>query len=54
MDMQGAVLYRKPHEVTNRYQLIDINLQGASSGLYIIQILDTAGKQLAVEKLIIH
>ena len=54
MDMKGAVLYRKPHEVTNRYQLIDINLQGASSGLYIIQILDTAGKQLAVEKLIIH
>ena len=54
MDMKGAVLYRKPHEVTNRYQLIDINLQGASSGLYLLQIQDPTGKQLASGQLVIH
>jgi PKD repeat protein len=54
MDTKGAVLYRKPHEVTNRYQLIDINLQGASSGLYILQIQDPTGKQLASGQLVIQ
>jgi len=54
MDTKGAVLYRRPHEVTNRYQLIDINLQGASSGLYILQIQDPTGKQLAAGKLVIQ
>lgn len=54
MDTKGAVLYRKPHEVTNRYQLIDINLEGASRGMYIIQIQDPTGKQLASGKLVIH
>ncbi len=54
LDTKGAVLYRKPHEVTNRYQLIDINLQGASSGLYLLQIQDPTGKQLAAGKLIIN
>jgi PKD repeat protein len=54
MDTKGAVLYRKPHEVTNRYQLIDINLQGASSGLYLLQIQDPTGKQLASGQLVIH
>jgi PKD repeat protein len=54
MDMKGAVLYRKPHEVTNRYQLIDINLQGASSGLYLLQIQDPIGKQLASGQLVIQ
>jgi len=48
------VLYRKPHEVTNRYQLIDINLLGASRGLYILQIQDPNGVQLATGKLVIH
>jgi len=54
MDTKGAVLYRKPHEVTNRYQLIDINLSGASRGLYILQIQDPNGVQLATGKLVIH
>jgi PKD repeat protein len=54
MDTKGAVLYRKPHEVTNRYQLIDINLTGTSRGLYILQIQDPTGKQLASGKLVIQ
>jgi PKD repeat protein len=54
MDTKGAVLYRKPHEVTNRYQLIDINLTGTSRGLYILQIQDPTGKQLATGKLVIQ
>jgi PKD repeat protein len=54
MDTKGAVLYRKPHEVTNRYQLIDINLIGASRGMYILQIQDPTGKQLAAGKLVIQ
>jgi PKD repeat protein len=54
VDTKGAVLYRKPHEVTNRYQLIDINLTGTSRGLYILQIQDPTGKQLATGKLVIQ
>jgi PKD repeat protein len=53
MDTKGAVLYRKPHEVTNRYQLIDINLIGTSRGMYILQIQDPTGRQLAAGKLFI-
>jgi PKD repeat protein len=54
VDTKGAILYRRSHEVTNRYQLIDINLTGASSGLYIVQIQDPNGKQLATGKLVIQ
>jgi len=54
MDTKGSVLYRKSYEVTNRYQLIDINLKWASSGLYIVQIQDSSGGQLASGKVIIN
>jgi PKD repeat protein len=54
MDTKGSVLYRKLHEVSNRYQLIDINLTGTSRGLYILQIQDPTGKQLASGQLVIH
>ena len=53
MDMKGAVLYRQLHDVTNRYQLIDIKLLGASRGMYIVQIQDLGGVKLATGKLVI-
>jgi hypothetical protein len=53
-DTKGAVLYRRQHEVTNRYQLIDINLTGASRGLYILQVQDPSGKPLTSGKFVIH
>lgn len=53
-DTKGAVLYRRQHEVTNRYQLIDINLTGASRGLYILQVQDPNGKPLTSGKFVIQ
>jgi PKD repeat protein len=53
-DLKGAVLYRRQYEVTNRYQLIDINLTGASHGLYLLQIQDPNGAPLASGKFVIH
>jgi PKD repeat protein len=53
-DTKGAVLYRRQHEVTNRYQLIDINLTGASRGLYLLQVQDPSGKPLTSGKFVIH
>jgi PKD repeat protein len=53
-DTKGAVLYRRQHEVTNRYQLIDINLTGANRGLYLLQIQDPSGVPLTSGKFVIH
>jgi len=53
-DTKGAVLYRRQHEVTNRYQLIDINLTGASRGLYLLQVQDPSGVPLTSGKFVIH
>jgi len=53
-DTKGAVLYRRQHEVTNRYQLIDINLTGASRGLYFLQVQDPSGVPLTSGKFVIH
>ncbi|MEO6669877.1 MAG: reprolysin-like metallopeptidase [Ferruginibacter sp.] len=54
-DSKGARVYAQIN-ITDRapYQVIDVNLGGASSGIYILTIYDKAGIRLATERVIVR
>ncbi|MEO8768730.1 MAG: reprolysin-like metallopeptidase [Ferruginibacter sp.] len=54
-DSKGARVYAQIN-VTDRaqYQVIDVNLGGASSGVYVLAIYDKAGVRLATERVVVR
>ena len=49
-DAKGAIVYNGEFSITGAYTLININLEKANTGIYIIAVGDAAGKRLAVGK----
>lgn len=53
-DSKGAAVYGRKFNVTGPYTLLNIDMQGANTGIYIVVVGDAQGKKLAEGKVHIH
>lgn len=52
-DAKGAVVFRKMYAITNRYQLLDVDLRTAANGVYLIRLTDNSNRTLATGKVVV-
>ncbi|MEO6490124.1 MAG: reprolysin-like metallopeptidase [Ferruginibacter sp.] len=53
-DSKGARVYNRTYPITSAYTRMDVNLDNASSGIYMVEVKDANGKRLATGKLIVR
>ena len=53
-DNKGARVFTKGYSVNAPFQRMDVDLTGRSKGMYLIEVLDRAGKRLASERVMVY
>ncbi len=53
-DSKGARVFVKRYTVSRVYDRMDVNMQNASAGVYMLEISDASGKRLATTRLIVN
>jgi subtilisin-like proprotein convertase family protein len=51
---QGALVFNKTYTVTKPYDKMDVDFRGMGKGVYIISLLDSSGKRIAIGKVVIQ
>jgi len=53
-DAKGAVVYRSVYTITGLYERMDVLLPGVARGVYVVALLDAAGKRMAQARVVVR
>jgi len=54
LDAKGAKVYQRQFNIAGPYQLLNVNIQPAATGIYIVVVHDASGEKLAEGKILVH
>ena len=52
-DSKGARVYQKIFDLSQGYNLLNVNLKNASSGVYMVELKDGLGNRIATGKVLV-